>query len=709
MDSFAAFTLDGMKVDVPHIDNLFKVDGYLKSYEKEIRRRYGVFDKWRETMESWDGGLDGFTQSYKRYGVKKTDDNGIHCCIWAPGAKEIFLRGDFNDWKIDEKYRFQSKAYGKWELTIPPLAGGKCPIPHGSVIKLAIRNDKGEILDRLDPWASYVKCSQNSTIYEHVFWNPEEKFVFQNKRPQTSGSLRIYEAHVGIASSEGRVATYREFADNVLPRIRRLGYNCVQLMAIMEHAYYASFGYQVTSFFAASSRYGTPDELKYLIDKAHGMGIQVFLDVVHSHASKNVLDGLNEFDGTDACFFHSGPKGTHSLWDSRLFDYSQPEVLRFLLSNLRWWIDEYQFDGFRFDGVTSMLYHTHGVGHGFSGHYDEYFSLNTDTDSLIYLMVSNYLLHKSYPFMVTIAEDVSGMPGLCRSVSEGGVGFDYRLAMAIPDIWIKYLRDKRDEDWNMDELVWALINRRYGERHIAYAECHDQALVGDKTIAFWLMDADMYWHMSENQPLNPVIERGIALHKMIRFLTHALGGEGYLNFIGNEFGHPEWLDFPRAGNNSSYHYARRQWNLVDDNSLRYKFLNEFDCAMNALEEQYGWLRSNQHYVSKKHNDDKIIVFERADLVFAFNFHAHNSQSDLQVGVPEAGNWKLVFDSDETRFGGHGRLLPGAANTVHVAKAESWDNRPASMKIYLPTRTAAVYAKVGGASSVNTPPGAAPVS
>lgn len=426
-------------------------------------------------------------------------------------------------------------------------------------------------------------------------------------------------------------------------------------MAVIEHAYYGSFGYQVTSFYAASSRYGTPDELKRLVDEAHRLGLFVLLDVVHSHASKNVEDGLNQFDGTNSCFFHDGPRGEHSLWDSRLFNYTEYEVLRFLLSNLRWWHDEYQFDGYRFDGVTSMLYHSRGIGEGFSGHYDEYFGLNVDTDALIYLALGNYMLHKIDDQAITIAEDVSGMPTLGRPVSEGGVGFDYRLGMAIPDKWIELLKEKKDEDWNIGNIVHTLTNRRWMEKTIAYAESHDQALVGDKTLAFWLMDKEMYTHMSIDSPPSLIIDRGIALHKIIRLLTHALGGEGYLNFMGNEFGHPEWLDFPRFGNNESYHYARRQWNLVDDERLKYKFLNNFDREMNLLDEKYQWLASDPAHVSLKHESDKVIAFERACLLFVFNFHPTKSYTDYRVGVHAAGVYQTVFSSDEKDFGGFDRL------------------------------------------------------
>lgn len=563
-------------------------------------------------------------------------------------------------------------------------------------MKIIVRNQSGQLVDRLSPWAKYVvqppKEANQGTNYKQRVWHPppHDKYMFRYPRATRPKSLRIYECHVGIATQEYGVGTYKNFADNIVPRIVKQGYNAIQVMAIMEHAYYASFGYQVTSFYAASSRYGTPDELKYMVDVAHKHGLFVMLDVVHSHASKNVADGLNQFDGTNACFFHDGARGEHSLWDSRLFNYTEYEVLRFLISNLRWWHDEYSFDGYRFDGVTSMLYHSRGIGEGFSGDYNEYFGLNVDTDAVVYLALANKLMHTISKAMITIAEDVSGMPALCRPVDEGGVGFDYRLGMAIPDKWIELLKECRDEDWNIGDIVHTLTNRRWMENTVAYAESHDQALVGDKTIAFWLMDKEMYTHMSTNSEPNLIIDRGIAMHKMIRLITHALGGEAYLNFMGNEFGHPEWLDFPRVGNNDSYHYARRQWNLVDDGNLRYKHLNDFDREMNTAESKYNWLSSGPAYVSWKHQDDKVICFERAGLVFIFNFHNHNSFTDYRVGVEVAGKYKIVLSSDDPQFGGHDRL---DKSVEFLTDPFGHAGRRNFIQVYIPTRTALILAKV----------------
>ncbi|WVQ80844.1 1,4-alpha-glucan-branching enzyme [Cryptococcus sp. DSM 104549] len=651
------------------------IDPWLEPFSDSLRKRYAAFAEQRAAIDKHEGGLAHFSEGYKTMGFQVDGDGGVRYREWAPNAKEARLIGDFNGWSHSANPMTKS-GFGVWECYVPPTSPGVCAIPHDSMVKISMTTPDGTSIDRIPTWIERVTQDLNiSPIYDGRFWNPPKEQVYQfkyghSKRPVEG--LKIYEAHVGISSPNLRVTTYKEFERDVLPRIKTLGYNCIQMMAVMEHAYYASFGYQVTNFFAASSRYGTPEELKSLIDKAHELGFTVLLDVVHSHACKNILDGINMFDGSDHQYFHDGAKGRHELWDSRLFNYGHHEVLRFLLSNLRYWMDIYMFDGFRFDGVTSMMYKHHGIGTGFS--------------AMVYLMLANEMLHDVYPNVVTIAEDVSGMPTLCRPVSEGGVGFDYRLSMAVPDMWIKLLKESTDDQWEMGNIVHTLTNRRHLERSVAYAESHDQALVGDKTLAFWLMDKEMYDFMSDLSPLTPIIDRGLALHKMIRFIVHTLGGEAYLNFEGNEFGHPEWMDFPREGNGNSFAHARRQFNLVDDKLLRYKYLYDFDIAMNWLEDQYKWLSAPQAYVSLKHEGDKVIVFERAGLLFIFNFNPTQSFTDYRVGVDVAGEYKVILSSDEGKFGGHNRIdLNGRYFTTPL----EWNGRKNWLQVYTPARTALV--------------------
>lgn len=676
-------------------------DAYLEPYRGALERRSQFMRDWLETIIKHEGSLDAFSRAYERFGLNYSkSEMGIWYREWAPNATQMFLTGDFNQWSRTS-HEMESNDFGVFSLFMPDGADGKPAIKHNTKIKCSMIVTNGERIERVPAWSRRViQDLKQSPVYDALFWNPPVPYKWINKTPlQKPADLRVYEAHVGISNDDGRIGTYKEFTKNMLPRIHDLGYNCIQLMAIMEHAYYASFGYQVTSFFACSSRYGTPEELKELIDTAHGMGIVVLLDLVHSHACINVLDGLNQFDGTDHQYFHEGARGRHELWDSRLFNYGNYEVLRFLLSNCRYWMDEFKFDGFRFDGVTSMLYKHHGIAYGFSGNYEEYFGGLVDEDAVGYLMIANHLVHTLYPNAITIAEDVSGMPTLCQPVQDGGVGFDYRLAMAVPDMWIKMLKEQRDEDWDMEKMVYTLTNRRWQEKTIAYCESHDQALVGDKTLAFWMMDKEMYEFMSDLSPLTPIIERGVALHKMIRLITCGLAGDGYLNFegrlywtyvvnthhIGNEFGHPEWLDFPREGNNDSYHYCRRQFRLADEKLLRYKYLNNFDRAMQHAERKFKWLCDTQ-YVSRKNQGDRVIVFERGGLVWAFNFHATKSYTDYRIGANRAGKYKVVLDSDANEFLGFGRI---DASIEHFTTPEHWDGRDNWLQVYLPSRTAIV--------------------
>ncbi|GLT46061.1 hypothetical protein SLA2020_198490 [Shorea laevis] len=678
------------------------LDPGLEPFKDHFKYRMRKYVDQKKLFEKYEGGLEEFARGYLKFGFNREED-GIVYREWAPAAQEAALIGDFNGWD-GSSHKMEKNEFGVWSIKIADSVG-KPAIPHNSKVKFRFKHGDGVWVDRIPAWIKYatVDPTRFAAPYDGVYWDPpsSERYEFKYPRPPKPKAPRIYEAHVGMSSTEPCISSYREFADDVLPRIQRNNYNTVQLMAIMEHSYYGSFGYHVTNFFAVSSRSGTPEDLKYLIDKAHSLGLRVLMDVVHSHASNNVTDGLNGFDvgqNSQESYFQTGDQGYHKLWDSKLFNYGNWEVLRFLLSNLRWWLEEFKFDGFRFDGVTSMLYHHHGINMVFTGDYNEYFSEATDVDAVVYLMLANSLLNSILPDATVIAEDVSGMPGLGRPVSEGGTGFEYRLAMAIPDRWIDYLKNKNDEEWSMKEISWSLTNRRYTEKCVSYAESHDQAIVGDKTIAFFLMDREMYSGMSCLTDASPTIERGIALHKMIHFITMALGGEGYLNFMGNEFGHPDWIDFPREGNEWSYEKCRRQWNLVDTEHLRYKFMDAFDRAMNALDDRFPFLSSTKQIVSSTNEEDKVIVFERGDLVFVFNFHSTNTYDGYKVGCDLPGKYRIALDSDAWEFGGHGRVghdvdhFTSPEGTPGVPET-NFNNRPNSFKVLLPARTCAVYYRV----------------
>jgi 1,4-alpha-glucan branching enzyme len=669
---------------------IIRIDPTLKPHAKQLRDRYAYYRDALKKLESAGGLLGQVSKGHTYFGFNRGEylgKPGVWYREWAPGALQLRLIGDFNQWDRFA-HPLVRDEWGAWSLFLPDNAF-KDRLTHGSRVKVHVVAEDGSTQDRIPAYIRRViQEPPDRGQFVGQYWDPQRPYKFLNERPVLKDGLRIYEAHVGMSSEEMRVAGYGHFTEKILPRIVRLGYNAIQLMAVQEHPYYGSFGYHVSSFFAPSSRFGTPEDLKLLIDTAHGLGLLVVMDIVHSHAVKNVHEGLNLFDGTEFQYFHSGGRGDHPAWDSKLFDYSKFEVQRFLLSNCRYWLEEFNFDGFRFDGVTSMMYLDHGLGKAFKT-YDDYFNDNIDKDAVAYLTLANELIHKVCPEAITIAEDVSGMPGMARPVEEGGIGFDYRLAMGLPDYWIKLLKEKKDEQWQLGELYHTLLNRRVGEKHVAYAESHDQALVGDKTIAFWLMDKEMYWSMDQ-QSQNLVIDRGMALHKMIRLITFSLGGEGYLNFMGNEFGHPEWIDFPREGNNWSYYYARRQWSLADNELLRYPALQRFDQAMLQLDIRFNILSDpliEQLYI---HEDNKQLIYRRGPLVFVFNLHATNSYSDWRIPVPDRTDYQLILNTDSKQFGGHG-LATDEMKFPWQDVATS--GRKQSIQIYVPSRSAQVLAPI----------------
>jgi 1,4-alpha-glucan branching enzyme len=661
-------------------------DPWLAPFADAVQQRRANFLQLQERIVGAVGDLATFATAHNHLGLNRGERDGtpgVWYREWAPRARALSLAGDFNDWDRG-RHPLDCDAHGVWSLFLPDDDYAE-RLTHGSRVKVHVDSAIGP-RDRVPAYIRRAISDPHSHDFCGQFWAPPMPYSWQHQPPPCPANLRIYEAHVGMALEDARIGTYNEFVEQVLPRIVRAGYNAIQLMAIQEHPYYGSFGYQVSSFFAPSSRFGTPEELKALIDAAHGAGLVVLLDLVHSHAVKNINEGLNHFDGTEYQYFHGGGRGQHPAWDSLCFDYGKWEVLQFLLSNVRYWLEDFRFDGFRFDGVTSMIYLDHGLGRAFSS-YDHYFPPHVDEDAIAYLQVANALARAIKPDAITIAEDVSGMVGMAWPANEGGVGFDYRLAMGLPDYWIRTLRDRADEQWQMDEIFRVMTNRRANERHIAYVESHDQALVGDKTIAMWLLDADIYYHMSKGTP-NLTVERGVALHKMIRLVTFFLGGEGWLNFIGNEFGHPEWVDFPREGNNFSFAYARRQWSLVDDPLLRYQVLGEFDRALQQLDAQHGVLGGPWPELIQVHEDNKLLACSRGPLVCVMNFHPTRSLPDYRVGVPAAGTYVQALSSDDIWFGGHAEILPGQR---YPAQAVPWDHRGQSVQVYLPARTALVLA------------------
>ena len=661
---------------------ILKNDPWLQPFKKAIEARFAYAnEKERQITQNSKISLSDFATGYLYFGLHKTHEGWV-LREWLPNATEVFLIGSFNDWQQKEEFRLHRKENGVWEVQLPIDQ-----IHHGDYYKLLVCWNGGQG-ERIPAWCRRVVQDPETHIFSAQVWEPPTPYKFRNKhfKPDTS-PLLIYECHIGMAAEEEKVGTYNEFRSTILPRIKADGYNAIQVMAVQEHPYYGSFGYHVSSFFAPSSRFGTPEELKQLIDAAHDMGIAVIMDIVHSHAVKNENEGLGCIDGTPDLYFYSDPKRrNHPQWDSLCFDYGKDEVLHFLLSNCKYWLEEFKFDGFRFDGVTSMLYLNHGLEQSFT-EYGDYYNAGQDDDAICYLTLANKLIHSIKPDAITIAEEVSGMPGLAMKPEDGGYGFDYRMAMNIPDFWIKTIKEQKDEDWNPSAIWWELTNRRSDEKTISYAESHDQALVGDKTIIFRLIDAEMYWFMSKFHESSLLVDRGLAVHKMIRLITATTINGGYLNFMGNEFGHPEWVDFPREGNGWSHKFARRQWSLADDATLKYHYLGDFDKAMLALIKSVPDFQATPLVKIWDKEGDNILAYMRDSLLFVYNFHPETSFNDYGTLVPE-GEYEVVLNTDSVDFGGFG------ANDDAIRHFTSYDalyerDKKGWLRLYLPARVGLV--------------------
>jgi 1,4-alpha-glucan branching enzyme len=663
-----------------HIPRLIKDDEWLKPYTEAILNRINAAVK-KEKELTEGGSLHEFATGYLYFGLHKTPEGWV-MREWAPNATHIYLTGTFNDWQEEGRFAFSPVGNGVWSLELKEEM-----LHHDDLYALSMHwpVDYGK---RIPAWARYVTQDNDTKIFNARVWHPEKPYQWRYGYGLKKGEPPlIYEAHTGMAGEEERIHTYDEFRKYMLPRILNAGYNTVQLMAIPEHPYYGSFGYHVSSFFAPSSRFGTPDDLKKLIDEAHGMGLNVIMDIVHSHAVKNEIEGIGRYDGTHYQFFHDGTKGVHPAWDSYCFNYGKNEVLHFLLSNIKYWLEEFRFDGFRFDGVTSMLYFDHGLGKAFT-RYDDYFGENTDTEATTYFSLANKLIKQVNPRAISIAEDMSGMPGLAVPAEHGGMGFDFRMAMGVPDYWIKLIKEKKDEEWDVGDIFYTLTSKRQDEKVVSYAESHDQALVGDKTIMFRLIDKEMYFSMRKDQP-NLIVDRGIALHKMIRLITSTTAGGAYLNFMGNEFGHPEWIDFPREGNGWSYRHCRRIWSIDEDHELKFHWLSDFDREMIDFIRKNSLLDVPGVNFIFENKADQILAYQRGEFLFVFNFNP--VQSFTNYGIPlDPGKYKIVLNTDSGWFGGQDRV----DDDFHYYTLPSENNMVKhQLKLYLPARTAVVLKKV----------------
>ncbi|CED82984.1 1,4-alpha-glucan branching enzyme/starch branching enzyme II [Phaffia rhodozyma] len=585
--------------------SLIDQDPDLENWDWYLNARFKHFQQSLEKLKTiYPGGLDEFSSGYLKMGLVLHDDNSITYTEWAEGIIEASLIGDFNAFnpsahllkhEIDEH---TGSSY--WTIHLPVMENGQPQIPLGSEVKIRITLPSGESLDRFPAWVLRATQSQNPP--EVLFRARIERLppIYNGARPLAPRTPKIYEAHIGAATSKPHaIGTFEEFEKNVLWRVKAGGYNTLQLMGIMEHPYYASYGYQVSSFFAVSSRFGSIASLTSLIDAAHKQGIRVILDVVHGHSCTNDMESLNMFNGTRGMYFSEDSKGDHPIWGT-------------------------------------------AVNQSWTGNYGQYFSSDTDHAGVEYFMLANHIIKTLFPFVTTIAEDTAGFPTLALSTDIGGLGFDYRLTLGPAYHLFHLLKTEPDDaNWSVRDIVASLGNRRLqlGEKTIAFVESHDQCIEGGKTMSQWLFDDEIYTQMSVFQTPTPKVERAMALHKMLRLMVFAFAGEGYMNFMGNEFGHPEWLVFPSVQNGFHTTHCRRQWDLADfSRDLRYRDLARFDREMLEAEERGQWGSAELGHVWTQDEDSRLVVFTRANHLFIFNWNTKLPAKDDNLPIPEP--WAL---------------------------------------------------------------------
>ena len=632
-----------------HVDNalwlLMERDPSLNPWAGDIRMHLDRYNERRWRLAG-DGSLSEFANGYHYFGFHRTDE-GWAFREWLPGADAVWLTGDFNNW---QRYACPLIPIGNgvWEVRLR----GQDALKHGQMVKLIVGR-QGASFERVPAYIHRcVKDHIGGALCGEI-WMPGQPFqwtdgdFFRFKRPR---SPMIYEAHVGMAQEHGRVGSFREFADETLGWVQYAGYNTVLLMAVQEDPDYASMGRRVANFFAPSHRFGTPEDLKYLVNKAHELDISVLMEVCCCWASPNVGEGLSQQDGTDWQYFLTGPRGWHPKHGTRLFDYGRDDVLHFLLSNLKYWMEEYHFDGFRFDGVTSMLYENHGMS-AFDRP-DAYFSMNTNVDARIFLMLANELIHGFNDKAMTIAEEDSGFPGMCLPLEYGGVGFDYRQDEGVQALWAALIRDQRQQDWDMSRLWATLTAGRPGEMRLCSPEPRERSLMA--RMAGEALETGM-----GKEDKDPEVDRAADMQKAIRLLTCALSGNGFLTFMGNEFGHPDRVDFPRAENRFSGLNARRRWSLVNDWSLKYEWLANFDRAMTFLFNRFAIHCAGDPERLLIDDEKKLIAFSRGGMLFVFNLHPTQDARRVFINAG-SGAYRAALTTDEWPFGGRERVSKEAA-------------------------------------------------
>ena len=565
--------------------------------------------------------------AYELLGCHKVAENLYHFAVWAPNAKEVSVVGDFNNWLF--AHNKMTLVDGIWQITVEAR--------NGDCYKFAITTESGSILYKADPYARYAELRPKtaSVIYdptEPYVWTDDKWIEKQKKKDVYKSPVNIYEVHAGSwrRHYDGRLYSYRDLAKYLVPYVKKMGYTHVEFMPLMEHPYDGSWGYQVTGFYAPTSRYGTPDDLKYLIDKFHKAGIGVILDWVPAHFCKDA-HGLMEFDGT--CCYESADdyKKEHKSWGTRIFDYSRYEVQSFLVSNALYWLREFHLDGLRVDAVASMLYLDYDRADG--EWRPNKWGGKENLEAIDFLRKLSCKVFEACPYALFVAEESTAFPKVTHPTYVGGLGFNYKWNMGWMNDVLSYM--KTDTLWRVDNHNKLTFSMCY-----AYSENFILPLSHDEVV-----------HL-----------KGSLINKM--FGDYDTKFAQLKALLGFQYSHPgKKLNFMGV--------ELAQWNeWSEDKELDWMLLTypkhdshkQFVCELNKTYKKYKPLYQNDvdwkgfKWLLPDDGKNSVLAYERLDkkgntVLVIINFSLYDY---TRYGFyMDQGNYKLILNSDELKYGGRG--------------------------------------------------------
>ena len=567
------------------------------------------------------------TNAYELLGCHKAGDNQYHFAVWAPNAKDVCIVGDFNNWLFN--HNKMQLIDGIWQITVDARAG--------DCYKYAITTQDGAVLYKADPYARYseVRPKTASVIYDPIepfVWSDDKWVEKLNKKNIYQSPVNIYEVHAGSWKRhfDGRFYTYRDLAKYLVPYVKKMGYTHVEFMPLAEHPFDGSWGYQVTGFYSPTSRYGTPDDLKYMVNQFHNAGIGVLLDWVPAHFCKDA-HGLMEFDGT--CCYESADefKKEHKSWGTRIFDYSRYEVQSFLISNALYWLKEFHFDGLRVDAVASMLYLDYDRPNG--QWQPNKWGGKENLEAIDFFRKLSCKLFEACPHALFIAEESTAFPKVTHPTYVGGLGFNYKWNMGWMNDVLSYMRT--DTLWRADNHNKLTFSMCY-----AYSENYVLPLSHDEVV-----------HMKGsliNKMFGDYDTKFAQLKALLGFQYSHPGKK--LNFMGTELAQwNEWseqreldwilLTYPK---HDSHKLFVQELNKA---YKKYKPLYQNDTSW----EGFKWLLPDD-------SQNSVLAYERLDkkgntVLVIINFSVYDYQ---KYGFfMDAGKYKLVLNSDEYKYGGRG--------------------------------------------------------